>query len=82
MSIQAINQIIDRVKTATRDSQLAIFRVRKMPGYLDCMFASTVKTQDMIAHADQTGYIGSYDNSFNLEALRSHLIAESQKNFW
>jgi hypothetical protein len=61
MSRTSIKQAMDRIKTAPRDSMIAVFHDKKnLEGYVDTVFDSTVQTCNMIEdrHPD---YIGSFN---------------------
>lgn len=60
MTIATISIILDRIETAKRSSQIAVFVTPG--GRLDAMFASTFWTQDRIKSKDQT-LVGVFDNT-------------------
>jgi len=64
MSFMEVKHVIERIKTATPSSPIAVFRGGGK-NQVNAVFADTVYTQQMIANHDPT-LIGVYDGSMNL----------------
>ena len=64
MSYMSIKHTMDRIKSATSSSPIAVFRCNK-EDEVNAVFAATVKTRQMIANKDPN-FIGIYDASMNL----------------
>ena len=62
---------MDRIKGATSQSPIAVFRCDK-DNEVNAVFAATVKTQQMIAEKDPN-LIGVYDASMNLYEIEQTL---------
>jgi hypothetical protein len=60
MSRTSVKQVMDRIKTAPKDSMIAVFHDKEnLEGCVDAVFESTVRTRELIdlPHSD---YIGSF----------------------
>ncbi len=80
MSEMSVSAIITRIKDAHEDSPIAVFKLMNKPGYLNAVFASTVKTSAMIRDPRfSERLVGVYDRSFNVESLRVHLQKEAMR---
>jgi len=79
MSISTVKVIIDRIKAATSQSPIAVFKTPD--GFLDASFASTVECQRLLQMpAEDTGLIGVYDKSLCMDEIRSDLRAVNTRN--
>lgn len=65
---------MDRIKSATASSPIAVFRC-DMEDELNFVFAGTVKTQQLI-HANDPNLIGVYDGSMNMDEIKARLRSE------
>ena len=76
MSLSCVEQIITRIKAATIESPIAVFRSPAIEeGRLDAIFASPVVSQERIK-SDQANLIGIYNSGSDvpdMEGLRGHL---------
>lgn len=59
MTASTISEIASRIKSAPVDSPIALFSCPN-PGKLECVFARTFKTLEMINKTDKHRFIGMY----------------------
>jgi len=71
MSIGTIETIIERIKAATTESRIAVYKTRDG---LEAVFADTVDGLSRIK-ADRN-FVGVYHNKFDLKKIREKLLAE------
>jgi hypothetical protein len=71
MSDSTIEIAMHRIKGATAESPIAVFR-SSAPGMVNAVFAGTVATQRMIANGDPR-LIGVYDQSMSPAVIRGRL---------
>ena len=64
MSMMNLRHTMERIKTATLDSPIAVFK-SDLKGFVNTVFGATVQTQRLIA-ANDPSLIGVYDGSMNL----------------
>jgi hypothetical protein len=68
MSVANIDITMDRIKTATPDSRIAVFRrLKKGKAVLDSKFADTIGGKYLIAH--DTGLVGVYCSESSFDAI-------------
>lgn len=73
MSAQTIKDIMSRVRTATPDSQIAVFRFQSV-NRLDVAFANSVNVANRIANNDKD-LIGVYDCTMNQYEISHELVS-------
>lgn len=70
MTISTVEVIMERVKTAYKDSPIAVFYADD--GSLDAMFAATIETQKRI-RTDEQNLVGVFHRYMNQGAVRFQL---------
>ena len=78
MTLMTLPKIMDRIKTATPQSRIAVF-VCPEPGYLDAVFAATTETNAVIA-SGSAAYLGSFHGDMDLKAVRGLLESHIRTN--
>lgn len=73
MSYANLEQTLIRIKGATPDSPIAVFKTQ-VPGSLNAMFAATIKTQEMI-NENHPDLIGVFDGLMDIPAVKSLLAS-------
>ena len=76
MSVSTIDIIMSRIKSASKASPIAVFKLDekgKSKGKLNAVFGATVKTQELIKNNDNL-LVGVYDNTMDESAIRAELI--------
>lgn len=77
MSRMNLTAVMDRIRTATPDSQIAVFRTGDR-GYLDAMFCNTIVTLRRIANQD-AAFIGVYDGTMDCKSIHKNLSLCARK---
>ena len=73
MSESGVSLIMKRIEGASPSSPIAVFACSRH-GFLDAVFAATVKTQQRISNGD-SDLVGVYGGTMDLEAIRNKLRA-------
>jgi hypothetical protein len=77
MSLASLTVIMGRIKTATEESPIAVFKSTvegyREDGMLDAVFGDAVRTTARIK-SDDPDYIGSYHNDMDLKKVKSVLM--------
>lgn len=71
MSIMTVDLIMERIKIATPDSPIAVFR-SAIIGQLDAVFAETVETRRVIRSAEKQ-LVGVYHRGMELSCVEKFL---------
>jgi len=71
MSSMSVLHTMDRIKSATPSSPIAVFR-GKVRGEVNAVFAATVRTRQLIEAGDPD-LIGVYDGSMNMSEIAETL---------
>ena len=79
MSISTVDMIIGRIKLATAESPISVFRCH-VPGRLNAVFSNTVLTRKMVASGGY-GYVGTFTRDDNLIDLKSKLITAAMEKY-
>lgn len=67
MTIATVDTILERVKSATSKSPIAVFKCNVF-GHFNAVFANTVETQRRIRSGDPA-YIGTFDKGWKKDEL-------------
>ena len=71
MSNASLEHTLIRIKGANPGSPIAVFKT-PLPDSLNAVFASTIKTQQMI-YGDHPDLIGVFDGTMDMEAVKELL---------
>jgi len=73
MTISTVQQTMIRIKGATPESPIAVFKC-KTEDRVNTVFGSNIHTQKMIKSG--TGFIGMFDNTMDLRTTKKTLLKE------
>jgi hypothetical protein len=77
MSVSDLQQVMIRINGCAPESPIAVFKTNR-PGMLDSVFASTIRTQEMMRD-ENSGLIGVYDGSMNIDRVFSELSVKKNE---
>lgn len=78
MTVSAINHILFRIKTATKESPIAVFAIpKKDRALLNAVFGATVTTLQLIKTNDPL-FIGCFHENIDLLPVRAKLTAAAR----
>ena len=72
MSKASLNSVLDRIKTATERSPIAVFRTQQ-PDTYNAVFGATIHTQNLIK-ANDPDFIGLYHAGMNTTRIMAELL--------